>query len=201
MPAKNHETDTAIVRAARQEFLQYGYNGASLRRIAEKAGTTTGSLYMRYKNKDALFCSLTACVQQDAEEAFRQLEAVYGNVKSAGDLTRAARLESEKIIDVIFRNYDAAVLLLCKSEGSSAADFFERISQRKKKESEDFFSRFPHSADQQHAFDILLTVQFDMYRQILKNGYTKNEAESCMTLLMDFMNSGWEKVLSSFFRF
>lgn len=201
MPAKNYEMDTEIVKAATEEFLQYGYHGASLRRIAEKAGTTTGSLYMRYKNKDALFGSLTACVEEDAKKAFQNLAEVYRNVRSAEDLMKAARQESEEIIDVIFRHYDASVLLLCKSEGSTAAEFFNRISARKKKESAEFFSRFPHSADQQHAFDILLTVQFDMYRQILRNGYTKEEAKACLTLLMQFMNGGWQTILPSFFSF
>ena len=50
MAVKNHEMDTILADAAMKEFLAYGYNDASLRRIADAAGTTTGSVYMRYEN-------------------------------------------------------------------------------------------------------------------------------------------------------
>ena len=40
-----------IIACAKEEFLQKGYSDASLRTIAEKAGTTTGSIYSRFKDK------------------------------------------------------------------------------------------------------------------------------------------------------
>ena len=52
---KDHSLDDGIIRAAYDEFLACGFEKASLHKIAEKANVTTGAIYTRYKNKDALF--------------------------------------------------------------------------------------------------------------------------------------------------
>ena len=58
MANRDHSLDDGIIRAAYEEFLAHGFQNASLHKIAEKAGVTTGAIYTRYKNKDALFVSL-----------------------------------------------------------------------------------------------------------------------------------------------
>ena len=53
MAIRNFELDKKIINAANKEFLKEGFKKASLRRIAQTAGITTGALYTRYKNKGA----------------------------------------------------------------------------------------------------------------------------------------------------
>ncbi len=55
-----------ILRAARDHFLRYGVDGASLRSIAQDAGTNIGMIYYYHKTKDELF--------------FAVVEAVYAQV-------------------------------------------------------------------------------------------------------------------------
>ena len=198
MAVKNHEMDTLLADAARKEFLTYGYKDASLRRIADAAGTTTGSVYMRYENKDKLFCSLTDCIIKETEKAFEELKPLYMSCRTPEDMMKTAETESDMILRIVFEHYDAAVLLLCKSEGSSAVTFFDDLVKRKIRESESFFAYLHGSEDFLHALDVLLTVQFDMYRQILKNGYTESQAHNCMKIMMKFMNGGWSTVMQEF---
>ena len=54
MAVKDHSLDDKIIRAAQSEFLKHGFQKASLHKIAELAGITTGAVYTRYKHKDAL---------------------------------------------------------------------------------------------------------------------------------------------------
>lgn len=176
------------------------YNDASLRRIVDAAGTTTGSVYMRYENKDKLFCSLTDCIVEETEKAFEELKPLYMSCGTLEDMMKATETESDMILRIIFEHYDAATLLLCKSEGSSAATFFEDLIRRKIQESESFFAYLPRSEDLLHALDVLLTVQFDMYCQILKNGYTETQAHNCMKIMMKFMNGGWNTVMRDFLK-
>jgi len=58
MAKRDHSLEDGIVQAAYSEFLTYGFQKASLHKIADKAGVTTGAIYTRYKSKDALFASL-----------------------------------------------------------------------------------------------------------------------------------------------
>lgn len=43
-----------IIACSKKEFLEKGYTDASLRTIAAEAGTTTGSIYSRYGDKEGL---------------------------------------------------------------------------------------------------------------------------------------------------
>ena len=45
----------AVLACAKEEFLSKGYQEASLRTIAQKAGTSTGSIYTRFGDKEGLF--------------------------------------------------------------------------------------------------------------------------------------------------
>ena len=58
MANRDHSLDDRIICAARAEFLSCGFRKASLRKIADNAGVTTGAIYTRYRNKDTLFSSL-----------------------------------------------------------------------------------------------------------------------------------------------
>lgn len=47
-----------LMECAKEEFLANGYENASLRIIAEKAGSSKGAIYIRYPDKESLYRSL-----------------------------------------------------------------------------------------------------------------------------------------------
>lgn len=69
---RSRRTAELLVEAATEEFLAHGYAASSVRRICERAGRTTGSLYRIFDGKEALF---TACV----EPAVRALLVAFGS--------------------------------------------------------------------------------------------------------------------------
>ena len=60
MEDRYNGTVTAILEAGKKEFLTYGYEKASLRRIAKEASVTTGAIYGYFPGKKALFDALTS---------------------------------------------------------------------------------------------------------------------------------------------
>ena len=46
------ELRKAIIESAKQEFLNNGYENASMRNIAKKANMTVGNLYRYFESKD-----------------------------------------------------------------------------------------------------------------------------------------------------
>ena len=56
------ETKEKLLASAEHEFMEKGYQGASLRNICKNAGVTTGALYFFFKDKDDIFVSLVAPV-------------------------------------------------------------------------------------------------------------------------------------------
>ena len=59
-----------ILAAAKREFLEKGYQAASLRNIVKTAGVTTGALYGYYDSKEALFAALV-------DESYRHVLDTY----------------------------------------------------------------------------------------------------------------------------
>ena len=52
------ETRDRLLKVAKEEFLELGYEKASMRKICKKAGVTTGALYFFFKDKNDLFGAL-----------------------------------------------------------------------------------------------------------------------------------------------
>ena len=78
MPAES--TLTRIHQAAKAEFLEKGFRGASLRNIVKSVGMTTGAFYGYYKSKEELFEALVGEPHdyligrfKDAQREFAQL--------------------------------------------------------------------------------------------------------------------------------
>ena len=57
-----------ILDAAREAFVRHGYDGVSVRKVAEKVGCSHGNLYLHFKDKEALFdCLVEESFDQFAE--------------------------------------------------------------------------------------------------------------------------------------
>jgi AcrR family transcriptional regulator len=66
------EVEQRILDAATEVFLEHGFAGASLERIAERASASKATLYSRYANKEALF---SAVVKRSVSRSMQLIEA------------------------------------------------------------------------------------------------------------------------------
>ena len=117
-------TKSRILLAAKQEFFEKGFHGASMRSIAEREGLTTGAIYNLFENKDFIFKTLIgntfdellAFLVHDSE-----LEEKQYNMKTSdlSFITEISRRKFIKIVDFFYSNWDAMKLLVCCSKGSS----------------------------------------------------------------------------------
>lgn len=55
MPRDKTASHTKVIAAAREEFMEYGYENASMRRIGERCGMTAAGLYRHCRDKADLF--------------------------------------------------------------------------------------------------------------------------------------------------
>ena len=72
MQNKKQTTQEKILYAAKAEFLEKGFQTASLRTIVKEAGVTTGALYGYYGSKEAIFDALV-------EECYTHFLSAYRN--------------------------------------------------------------------------------------------------------------------------
>jgi AcrR family transcriptional regulator len=87
-----------ILNAARGEFLKKGYQGATMRDIARRAGVTTGALYFHFPGKDELYGRI-------CENVLELHVRILGNTKiPKGSLKNRLRAVAESYL-TIYINY------------------------------------------------------------------------------------------------
>ena len=200
MALRNHSLDDKIVTAAREEFLEKGFAGASLRKIAEKAGATVGAIQTRYASKDELFGFLLKPLLDEIEALFQNTRADYYSGKDTDLLTGlkiSMQHESTAILHLIFDHYGEAVLLLCRSAGSSFEHYFDGIVQSKIKESILFFHAAGFAGVDETLLGFLISAQFDSYRRIVADCHDRKTAENYMSALMVYHFGGWAAFFDS----
>ncbi|MGA7418444.1 MAG: TetR/AcrR family transcriptional regulator [Acidimicrobiales bacterium] len=67
--AHGRRTIAKLLDAAVSEFASYGYHGASMARIAKRAGTAHGTVYLHFADKDDLLSAAMTDVSRDIEPA------------------------------------------------------------------------------------------------------------------------------------
>lgn len=197
MAVKDHTLDDKIIKAARAEFMEHGFQKASLRKIADKAGITTGALYTRYKNKDALFYRLV----EDAVNAMRAsaepLREAYASVekgRSIRTFLEAMAYEEKVYLDILFQYYDECTLIFCHSMGSTVEGMLEKVVEVKTKETVAFFEQHASEPMDLSGVELIITGQLQFYRLILQKGYDKEQALSCLKTMELFFEAGWRKL-------
>jgi TetR/AcrR family transcriptional regulator, mexJK operon transcriptional repressor len=92
-----------IIAAAREAFLEKGYDGVSMDEVANRAGVAKQTVYARYASKDALFLAVVESVQG------RMLSAV----SAAGPHAIRDRLHriARELLDVVL---DSSILSLSR---------------------------------------------------------------------------------------
>jgi AcrR family transcriptional regulator len=78
---RSRATRTRILAAAERVFAEKGYDGARLSDIAAAAGCSVGTMYFRFKDKDALFFAIAESFAADARA---RLEALLSGTARGG---------------------------------------------------------------------------------------------------------------------
>ena len=200
MANRDHSLDDGIIQAAYSEFLAYGFQKASLHKIAEKAGVTTGAIYTRYRNKDALFVSLLQDFMNKLNDYFAPAAAEYDKAKQLGTpqaLLDAINFEERIYIKLLTECYEECTLFFCRSDGSSMETVLHELMNRKAEQTVEFFSHIYGKAPNADAIRLLMGSQFWYFRQLLDQRMEEGRMLTCLQAVLDFTNAGWRQLCDS----
>lgn len=200
MANRDHSLDGGIVQAAYEEFLACGFQKASLHKIAKKAGVTTGAIYTRYKNKDALFVSLLQDFFETLDKMFAPAAAEYEKAGQSGrveDILHAISSEEHIYFQLLTGYYDECTLFFCRSDGSSVEAMLKELMNRKTEQTVAFFSRVYGKAPNADAIRLLMGSQFWYFRQLLDEHLEEEKMFDCLRQLLDFFNAGWRQLFDT----
>lgn len=206
MANKNHELDHPIIEAAKQEFLQNGFQSTSIHQIAKRAKVTTGAIYTRYQGKDELFCSLIEGFLQALEKERKENKKAYIRYcvdKNFDHFLKDIEKEIAGYIDILFAHYDECRLLLCCSKGSSVEMMLHEMMENKVSETKKFIKQNMVSDISEIKLDLvelLIKQQFNAYTLVIEKGYSKDETVEYIRMLGEFIEAGWEKTFKDFMK-
>lgn len=120
MPRDKTLSHAKIIRAAMDEFSEYGYEKASMRRIGSRCGLTAAALYRHFDSKEAMFDSLVRPALEDLRKWID--EHVAGEAKSIWVSTQIDLMR-----DLIYPRMEEYSLLINKSHGSGYSNFLNDL--------------------------------------------------------------------------
>ena len=125
-----------ILKAAKQEFLEYGYKDASMRRIAAKANMTVGNLYRYFKNKEDINMQIVGPTYEKLNDVIKRITSnklsfetrVYNmrlDVKSVKD---NLDIFAEELVDIYFSEpVEFSILLIHSNLHENLVNWFAGI--------------------------------------------------------------------------
>lgn len=114
-------TRERLLAAAKDEFLKYGYRGASLRRIAAVAGVTTGAIYGCFGSKQELFDALVGGTYELFMRNYMAAQNRFTDIPEAQQPDNVGTASSHYLdwaVTFMLEHRDEFRLLLTCSEGT-----------------------------------------------------------------------------------
>ena len=130
MEEKISATLESIQQAAMQEFLDKGFQGASLRQIVKNAGVTTGAFYGYFSSKEALFNALVEPHAAALMGRFMEAQTSFAELPEEQQPEHMGVESSDCVhwmVDYICQHREPVKLLLCCAEGTSYENFIHNM--------------------------------------------------------------------------
>lgn len=202
MPRDKTETYQKIIPAAKEEFLEKGFEQASMRTIAARVGMSAAGLYRHFADKEDLFSVLVEPGMQAMEEWYQahkmrdyqlldhnKLDSMWNN-----------HAEAAMITEVVYPHFDAFKLLICCSEGTRYACYLHELVVLEQKETLAFLDAARErgvpvkdiSPDELH---LLLSAYVSALFEVVVHDFPLQDAEHYLNTFQQFFYPGWRAVL------
>ena len=136
MPRDKTLSHIKVNKAIKEEFLEKGYEAASIRSIGARAGMTSAGLYRHYADKEAMYSAMVEPLIEEIRTWTRKhTEKKYNLIEKRKD---KSDLFGESFIDmireVILPRRDEFKLLMTCSSGTRYENFLHEFVQENQKE-------------------------------------------------------------------
>ena len=199
MPKDKAAAHEKIISSARKEFMTYGFQDASMRRIASDAGMSVSGLYKHFPSKEDMFAALVEPAYQGLIELYRNSADDMHRFLSTSDLCNILETSNEAawIMKYVYANFDAFKLIVCKAEGTRYANFLHDAAQLGEENTLAFMEQFRSKGKKLNDFNtkefhLLTTTYIDAIFQAVRHDLTREEALHYASTLDDFFTLSWK---------
>lgn len=188
-----------ILECAKKEFLEKGYMDASLRTIASEAGTSTNSIYVRFRDKAGLFGAIVEPVFEEFMSRFLEVQETFHSFDSEVQKSRMGEYtegEMMKLVDYIYDYFAEFRLLLDASYGTKFQDFVDRLvlveEEYTWKWLEATNSRLePEGELTKEFYHMMVTAYFEGIFEVVRHEMGREDAKKYISMMGKYHHAGF----------
>lgn len=204
MPRDKTASHEKIVEAAMEEFLEKGFEQASMKAVADAVGMTPAALYRHFASKQDMFAALVQPAVKALEEwRARHVSASY-DILELEDTENIWAFEGENtdvslVMDVMYQQPEAFRLLLFRAAGTPYESCVHDLTE----ESTDEMMHFLQACKERGApvrevrrdeMHMLVSAYSAALVQPIEHGYDKEDARRYLKTMVDFFTPGWRMI-------
>jgi AcrR family transcriptional regulator len=197
------DAEDKLIACARAEFLEKGYEAASLRTIAATAGVSTYPIYLRFKDKAGLF---TAVVRPAAAKFVGTYESEMECFNRLcpdlpyDEMTQYMLRRIYTLVDVIYEDYDTFCLLAANTESGEYESFIHQLVEIQGRQALRYYEAIrdkaaPYEQIPSELLHLTYTTQFSGMFEVVRHRMNKERALEYFAKLQVFFFAGYKALL------
>ncbi|MCR5228303.1 MAG: TetR/AcrR family transcriptional regulator [Eubacterium sp.] len=202
MPRDKTLSHIKVNKAIKEEFLEKGYEAASIRSIGARAGMTSAGLYRHYADKEAMYSAMVEpLIEEIRNWTRRHTEKKYSLVD---DKASGVDLFGESFVDlireVILPRRDEFILLMTCSSGTKYENFIHEYVQNNQKEFLEAIrclkeNGYPVADIDEEELHMLLSAYLTACFEPIIHGVDESKIDKYLNTIQDFFMPGWMKIM------
>ena len=194
----------SVLACAKKEFLEKGYKDASLRVIAQAAGTSTGSIYTRFMDKAGLFDAIVGPAADQLKDMFVEIQE---NFHSLDDSTQEAEMgeytsrHQMEMLEYIYDHFDEFRLLLDCSDGTRFSGFVDELVDIEVEYTYKYMEvinceSVKSGVVTEDFIHIIVTAYFNGMFEVVRHNMSRDDARKYIRLLNRYHMQGFSTVFN-----
>lgn len=200
--SNEQNTLNRINEVAKKEFLEKGFQGASLRNIVKDAGVTTGAFYGYYNSKEELFEALVDDKYQHIMNMYVSTQDEFKEYDSAKQQSLMGKVSHDCLQDMLeymYENEDEFLMLLTSSTGTKYENMIHEMCEVETKATYDFIKVMEADGKKINPIDpmlihVLVSAMFGGFFELVIHRDKIKDAKGYLEQLRQFYTSGWSNL-------
>lgn len=187
-------TRQLIIDAAKKEFLEKGFQNASLRTIAKNANVTTGAFYGYFKGKEDLFSTIVLPCSAAVKCRFARSQDSFfvlpkGNSENTIDCI-------DWMIDYIYDHYDIFKILICCSDGTAFESFVHDMVEIEVDSTIEYLSKKGYDINNidKQLCHMIVSGMFGGIFELIEHDMPREKAKPFVEKIREFNHAGWIEI-------
>ena len=202
MPRDKTLSHEKVNKAIKEEFLEKGFEDASIRGIGARAGMTSAGLYRHYADKEAMFNAMVEPLIESIKNWTKKHTAKKYNLVENG--VPNDELFGETFVDmikeVILPRRDEFILLMSRSNGTKYENFIHDYVEGNQKEFVEAIrylkeKGYPTRELSEEELHMLLSAYLTACFEPIVHDYDDEKVEQYLNTVQEFFMPGWLRIM------